>query len=343
MAYDQATLPATGDNVAIDKIAGRDFQRVKSAFGAEGSATDVSSANPMPVDDADTQAGLAAILAKLLSAPATEAKQDSAITVLNAIGALLTTQAGYLDGIEGLIGTTNGKDFATQATLAAVLAKLIAAPSTEAKQDTLIAALGASSGAKVITDANGTVQQYLRGLVSQWIAGTLVVGAGENHLGEVGGNTAVAGGSITRQANTTAYALGQHIAAATAAAIPCAIARKNAGTGVITGVRLSKSGNVLTNASFRVHLFKTAPATLPVDAAAFAAGVSGVSAIALGYVDITMDQQYSDGAKGFASIQAKAFDAAAGSQNIYALIEARGAYTPASGETFTLALEALRD
>lgn len=177
------------------------------------------------------------------------------------------------------------------------------------------------------------------------LAGTLITApaAGENHIGEVGGNTVVAGGSITRQANTTAYASGQHIAAASAAAIPCAVARKNAGTGVIAGVRISKSGTSLTNASFRVHLFKTAPGTLPADAATFAGGVSGVAAVALGYVDITMDQQYSDGAKGFASIQAKAFDAAAGSQNIYALIEARAAYTPVSAEVFTVALEALRD
>jgi hypothetical protein len=32
--------------------------------------------------------------------------------------------------------------------------------------------------------------------------------AGEVHLGEVGGNTAVAGDSMMRQANTTAYASG---------------------------------------------------------------------------------------------------------------------------------------
>jgi hypothetical protein len=58
--------------------------------------------------------------------------------------------------------------------------------------------------------------------------------------------------------------------------------RKNGGTGV-TGVRLSKSSATLTNASVRVHLFKTAPATLPADAATFDAGVSGVAAVAHGH------------------------------------------------------------
>lgn len=73
---------------------------------------------------------LAAILAKLIAAPATEAKQDTLIA----------------------------KDFATQTTLAAVLAKIIAAPATEAKQDTAIAAL-----ALVGTRAYGTTERIAIG------------------------------------------------------------------------------------------------------------------------------------------------------------------------------------
>jgi hypothetical protein len=191
----------------------------------------------------------------------------------------------------------------------------------------------------VVKDGNGVLQTI--NTLSDGLA------ASESHIGEVGGNTSVVGGSFNRLANATPYANGQLVAnsaaAGSVAPIACAVARKNAGTGVVTGARLSKSGASLTNASFRVHLFKTSPTSTVGDAGTFAGAVNGVAAIALGYVDITMDQAYSDGAKGFAAIQAKAFDAAAGSQNIYALIEARGAYTPASGETFTLALEVLRD
>lgn len=47
------------------------------------------------------------------------------------------------------------------------------------------ATIGTTSGAAVITDANGTLQQYLRGLVKQWIAGTLVIGTGANVIGAV--------------------------------------------------------------------------------------------------------------------------------------------------------------
>ena len=49
---------------------------------------------------------------------------------------------------------------------------------TLASDDPAVAALGGISGAKVITDANGTIQQYLRGLVSQWIARTLTLASG---------------------------------------------------------------------------------------------------------------------------------------------------------------------
>ena len=70
------------------------------------------------------EALLADILAKIIAAPSTEAKQDTII--------------GHVDGLEAALDTLNAKDFATQTTLAAILAKIIAAPSTEAKQDTII-------------------------------------------------------------------------------------------------------------------------------------------------------------------------------------------------------------
>lgn len=78
------------------------------------------------VDGVET--ALANILAKIIAAPATEAKQDTLI--------------GHVDGVEGTLTALNGKDFATQATLAAILNKIIAAPATEAKQTALNALVG---------------------------------------------------------------------------------------------------------------------------------------------------------------------------------------------------------
>lgn len=83
--------------------------------------------------DQATETTAAAILAKIIAAPSTEAKQDD-------LNALIVIIDAVLDTIK--LDTANiSSDQATETTLAAVLAKLIAAPSTEAKQDTANAIL----------------------------------------------------------------------------------------------------------------------------------------------------------------------------------------------------------
>jgi len=69
---------------------------------------------------------------------------------LLAIETILTT-------MQGLATTLNAKDFATQSTLSDILAKIIAAPATEAKQDAMISAL-----ATLATEA--TLASILAGL-----------------------------------------------------------------------------------------------------------------------------------------------------------------------------------
>jgi len=64
--------------------------------------------------------------------------------------------------------TLIAKDFATQTTLAAILAKLLTAPATEAKQDTLAALIGTLADAAVIDPtAAGTIIAELKGIVKQ--------------------------------------------------------------------------------------------------------------------------------------------------------------------------------
>jgi hypothetical protein len=53
---DDVTLPGDGAVVATDEVAGRHYQIVKQAFGADGSATPVSSADPLPVSTAASYA-----------------------------------------------------------------------------------------------------------------------------------------------------------------------------------------------------------------------------------------------------------------------------------------------
>lgn len=86
-----------------------------SSATAANQVLEISQLTDLNTKDFATQTTLAAVLAKIIAAPATEAKQDTGNTSL---------------------ATIAGKDFATQTTLAAILAKIIAAPATEAKQDT---------------------------------------------------------------------------------------------------------------------------------------------------------------------------------------------------------------
>lgn len=93
-----------------------------------------------------SQTTLAALLAKVIAAPSTEAKQD-------AIVALLTIQAGYLDGVETALGLLG-----SQTTLAAVLAKLTADPATQTTLAAVLSALGSpmqSSGGSVGHNVTG--------------------------------------------------------------------------------------------------------------------------------------------------------------------------------------------
>ena len=157
MAYENRTVQSstanalpTGTDPAVDNTTIGDVQLIKLLNPTEGSVVPLigqeARADSLPIalstEDAalldGLESALASILAKLIAAPATEAKQDAIVTALGSLAtaanqgtansalasvvSLLTTQAGYLDGVE--------------TALASILAKLIAAPATEAKQDT---------------------------------------------------------------------------------------------------------------------------------------------------------------------------------------------------------------
>lgn len=66
MADNIGYTPGTGATVAADEIGGVLHQRVKIGVGADGTAVDVSEANPMPVD-IPSKSGLGFLLARILS------------------------------------------------------------------------------------------------------------------------------------------------------------------------------------------------------------------------------------------------------------------------------------
>lgn len=155
--------------------------------------------------------------------------------------------------------------------------------------------------------------------------------------------------TFTRPADVIAYAFGDLVANNTAAGsvspLALAVSRdEGAYRGVIIPrCRLSKSGTGVTSAAFRVHLFSVQPTVTNGDNGAF---LPNSAASYLGYMDVSSMQAFSDGAVGIGTTptgDAILARPANGSMKLYALIEARGAYTPASGETFALTLEGIQD
>lgn len=155
---------------------------------------------------------------------------------------------------------------------------------------------------------------------------------------------AIAIGSFTRPADTTAYAIGDLVANSTTAGSVVAVTLevsplRNPG-GTIRRVELLKSGAVLTLASFRVHFYRNgvAPAVTSGDNGAWLSTESGY----MGSVDITIDKAFSNGAAGFTA-QLMDYLPSPGTGSIFALVEARAAYVPASAEVFTIKVEVDRN
>ena len=156
--------------------------------------------------------------------------------------------------------------------------------------------------------------------------------------------------TLTRLANATAYASGQLVANSTTAAsvVPLTWAdavRFSDGRSVrIDRARLFKSSaNAL--GSFRLWLFRAAPTLAVGDTGTLAGGVTVADLVGRFDFDMTTGALGSDGcaAAGIPMIgPAVLTTLPAGSSTLYGLIEARGAYTPGSAETFSIRLETYR-
>lgn len=163
--------------------------------------------------------------------------------------------------------------------------------------------------------------------------------------------TQAASSTITRPADTTAYTSGDLVAnSVTAGSVTnlqfTTLARVSGGSGVIIGAQIQKSGPIVTNAAFRLHLFNTAPTyTSAGDNSAIATVTVASAKGYLGYIDITAMVGFSDVAWGSGAPDNSrgGIPYVATAQIIYGLLEARGAYTPISAEVFTITVDALQD
>lgn len=153
--------------------------------------------------------------------------------------------------------------------------------------------------------------------------------------------TIVVGSTVTRPADTTAYASGDLVANSTTAGSVTPISFANVSRGSakpiqIRRVRLLTSSTSVTNASFRLHLYKGS-GTIVCANGDNAAWSTDSAASYLGFVDITVDKAFTDGAFGVSA--ATEINCAPTATTLYGLLEARGAYTPTSAGTFIPSLE----
>lgn len=146
--------------------------------------------------------------------------------------------------------------------------------------------------------------------------------------------------SFTRPNDITAYASGDLVANSTTAGLVAAaqlsLSAEAGGSRMVRRLKVRKSGIVLTSASFRAHLYSSAPTAANGDNAAWS--TNGVANY-LGAFDVTMDRAFTDGAFGIGlpvSGSECQFDNAGG---LFCLLEARAAYTPIANEVFTVEAE----
>ena len=148
--------------------------------------------------------------------------------------------------------------------------------------------------------------------------------------------------SFTRPNDTTAYASGDLVAndITAGSVLPMQFplgGNAMPGSTRIARARLRKSGTTATNASFRVHLYGASPTVANGDNGAWS---TDHAASWLGNIDVTAMLAFTDGCTGTGSAPAGSemfLRLASGS--VFALIEAKAAYTPAANETFTVTLE----
>jgi hypothetical protein len=225
------------------------------------------------------------------------------------------------------------------------------------------------------TSGNGTVVSLLKGIFARLRGGQATMAnslpvtlasdqgavpvtvstalpAGENHLGAIGGNTAIVMATQTRPANTTTYASGQVVSNSTTAATALAFtgcARVNAGTGLIVGATLLDQTNQTTKGSYELWLFAGAAApAMQNDGSAFApangdaANLVAVFPFSLGYngnpAATTSGNVFFMG-----DVANKPFKCGTGVTTLWGVLVVRNGYIPISGEVYTVTLMIAQD
>lgn len=152
--------------------------------------------------------------------------------------------------------------------------------------------------------------------------------------------------SFTRPADTTTYASGDTMCNSTSAPTIMTLsnmASGNGGGGIIQGITFIDSVAAALYPEFDLYLFDTAP-VMQNDNAAFAASDSEMLAC-VGVIRFPAALGVPAGANMTIDLDnvSKSYNCAAGSTSLYAIMVARNAYVPSSGEVFKFRFHILQD
>lgn len=172
------------------------------------------------------------------------------------------------------------------------------------------------------------------------------IGAGETHVGEVGGHMTTVSGEFTRPSNTIQYSVGDTISNSTVSTTLLEIqnvARANGSSGYITSIQVVTNKKNLAD-RVRVHLCNASDVTVSVDNTPHRELYADVSK-RIDWLDLPAmispaDQTNSDMSKTRDSTIRIPFTCAGGTRSIWIELEALTRLVPISGQKFTVILSA---
>ncbi|HEY3695141.1 hypothetical protein [Phenylobacterium sp.] len=318
----------SGAVIAADDIGGVKHQRVKIEIGADGSATDVSTANPMPVSDAGGSLTVDGTVAISGAVPVTD--NGGSLTIDGTVS-ITANSAVNVAQVAGTAADTNS-GAKSAGTLRVVLAtdqpqltnKLLVTPDLPS---------GAATAAK--QPALGTAGTASADVLS-------VQGVASMTPLAIGATASNPASTLTRPANTTAYTannlVGSSVTAGSVVVPSFTAARIAAGSFRVAELRLASNHTTgLAGVQVTVRLWTAAPTYTNGDGGAYAVATSGAGVNYLGTFVGTFEQ-FADGAAAILSSQSgfvRSVKLASG-QTVYWDLQALTAFTPQSGKTFTL-------
>lgn len=237
-----------------------------------------------------------------------------------------------------LYATINGPDPTVGAddTLAVPAGVTRVEPVASGIADTVFKLISATADAYTVALTNNP-SAYTGGGAA---TGGVAPGAGENHIGEVGGRVVVVASTFTRPADTTAYTAKDVVADSTSAATIrtfAGAARVSGGSGYITKAQLLTDQSANT-ARFRLHLYNTSSPTVLNDNAPNTVLYANAGKY-VGWIDFDActTETGSSVAQALNSTVRLAYTTS-GNDTLYGVLEAVDAFTPASGQQFTIRL-----